>query len=308
MGVCNILIRWICCFLQNRQQFVRIQNQDSELVDIWGNVPQGTLLGIILFLVMINDLALLCPSIKFVDDTTTYELANSNIETNLIQKAADEALRWFNSNNMLLNESKTKEMIVNFQRNASEPLPIIINDVCIERVSSIKVLGVYVSNKLSWTDHVNYICTKSSKRIYNIVILKRSGVKTKDLVQINSSIIRPVLEYAAAVWHPGLTSEFSHQLELIQKRVLKIIYSNQIPYDEAVQISGLDYLHNRRETITMNYFRKIQCPEDKLHHMLNKNYCLKSLRTEIKYKLPICKTERFKNTFFPFVLYKQMKF
>ena len=91
----------------------------------------------------------------------------------------------------------------------------------------------------TWNDHVNYIYKKA-----NIIILKRSGVRSSELCRIYSTTIRLVLEYAAAVWHPGLTEEQSHFLESVQKRVSKVIFPNS-GYHEAIDKSGVDYLYVR---------------------------------------------------------------
>ena len=76
----------------------------------------------------------------------------------------------------------------------------------------------------TWHDHV-YITAKASPRLYFLCMLKRAGVSSTDIHQVYISIIRPLLEYACEVWHPGLTGQLSQQIEHIQKRAFRIIYT-----------------------------------------------------------------------------------
>ena len=127
---------------------------------IWGSVPQGTLLGILLFLIMINDLNMPNSSIKYVDDTTVYKLSSQDkmLLNNGLQESADVAVSWSQRNEMQLNPKKCKEMVINFSKMSSNMvLEIVIDDSVIERINSIKVLGVYLNNVLSWNDHVAYV-------------------------------------------------------------------------------------------------------------------------------------------------------
>ena len=91
-------------------------------------------------------------------------------------------------------------------------------------LSDFKLLGVVISLDLTWDAHVSYILSKSSKRIYCILNLCKAGVPTRDIAYIYCLVIRSVLEYACPVWHPGLTSKLSKDIERVQKRCLRIIF------------------------------------------------------------------------------------
>ena len=77
----------------------------------------------------------------------------------------------------------------------------------LDRVSIIKLLGVIIYKKLTWLDHVAYITTKASKRLYLLCLLLRAGVSRKEVLQVYCSIVRSTLEYASEVSHSGLTKE-----------------------------------------------------------------------------------------------------
>ena len=101
---------------------------------------------------------------------------------------------------------------------------IMIDDVNIERVNHAKVLGVTISDNLTWNTHIDSVISKAGKRLYMLYQLKRSGISQADLLKIYVSVIRPVMEYACPVWHTCLPKYLSDDLETIQKRALKSIY------------------------------------------------------------------------------------
>jgi len=106
-----------------------------------------------------------------------------------------------------------------------DDIPLIcINGRHIKRVVSFELLGVVISSDLTWDAHVSYILSKTSKRIYCILNLCKAGLLMRDIVYIYCSVIRSVLEYACPVWHPGLTSKLSKDIECVQKRCLRIIF------------------------------------------------------------------------------------
>ena len=105
---------------------------------------------------------------------------------------------------MNINSKKTKEML--FGPIAKDPPPeIAFDNKLIERVTSFKLLGLTVTNSLSWEAHVDTVCTKASKRLHFLRLRKRYAVSQDDLLVYYKSVIRPVLEYACPVWQSGLT-------------------------------------------------------------------------------------------------------
>ena len=87
---------------------------------------------------------------------------------------------------------------------------------------TVKLLGVHLSSDLKWSTHIN-VCSKVSKRLFALRILKRSGAVQKDLRNVYCSFIRPVLEYACPVWHFSLAAFLSDQMEQIQRGSVKMI-------------------------------------------------------------------------------------
>jgi hypothetical protein len=106
---------------------------------------------------------------------------------------------------------------------SSPPSQITINNSPVERVQSFKLPGIVITSNLSWDDHVSAIYLKANKRLHYLKLLKRTSIPVDDLLLYYKSIIRPVIDYACAVWQSGLTVEQRHCLESIQRRASNII-------------------------------------------------------------------------------------
>ena len=124
-----------------------------------------------------------------------------------------------------------------------------------------------------------------------------------DLVKVYKSIVRPVVEYACQVWGMSLTKELSDNIESIQRRAFKIIFPH-LTYHQACTATESPQLITRRESMCKKLFKDIENPEHKLFDLLPEKYNnTYSLRKNRKYVPPKCKTNRYKNSFFPWCAY-----
>ena len=117
----------------------------------------------------------------------------------------------------------------------------------IAQVCHAKLLGVTISQDLTWNKRVDTIVKKAGKRLYMLYQLKRAGITQKDLVSVYVSVVRSVLEYACPVWHTNFTQYLSDNIEVIQKRALKCIFPGW-GYVEILRRVNLDTLNVRRES------------------------------------------------------------
>ena len=296
------LLYWIFDFLSERTQRVKVGEALSDMQQIWGIVPQGTKLGVFLFLLMINDLHTDIPTFKYVDDTTIFSITN-NANSPQLQQAMDTIIEWSGQNKMKINAKKTKEMLISFQKEPPAVPKISVNGSMLERVDCVTLLGVKISNTLTWGPHVDHIVTKAQKRLFCLNMLRRSKVPPKDIVHIYCAKIRPVLEYACPVWHGGLTDEQSEAIEHIQERGLRIAYP-ALEYLDALTIADIPSLMERRTNQCRVLFAKMQDPKDKLNRILPPPCVnVKNTRNHMKYKPPKAHTQRYKKSFLPYVLY-----
>ena len=262
------LLKWVAAFLTNRRQQVRIGNHSSDWMNLKGGVPQGTRLGPVLFILMINDLQLKsCMTYKYVDDTNILEISKDPQSVSL-QIAATEASQWSKDNDMVINASKTKELVINFSTTKFTNLRALnIEGVQIERVYEAKTLGIIISADLKWNSHVDAITSKAGKRIHMLSQMKKAGVPVEDIIQMFCAKIRPVLEYACQAWHPGLTDYLSTDIERIQKCAMWIVYPNFMNH-EALKCSGLDTSAERRKQLCIDFAKCMKHKDHKLHHLL----------------------------------------
>ena len=118
---------------------------------------------------------------------------------------------------------KTKEFNTSTSRVPHSLPALAIGDENLEVVHTVKLLGVHFSSDLKWSAHINNVCSKASKRLFALRILKRNGAVQKDLRNVYCSFIRPVLEYTCLVWLFSLPAFLSDEIEQIQQRSVKII-------------------------------------------------------------------------------------
>ena len=141
------------------------------------------------------------------------------------------------------------------------------------------------------------------QRLFSLTLLKRSKLAPTDIVHIYCSKIRPILEYACPVWHGGLTVEQGEDIEHIQERALRIAHPG-VPYNEALNMSNIPTLQERRTQECKKLLEKMQNPQDKLNRILPKaRINEKNTRNSLKYPLPEVKTKRYKDSFLPYALF-----
>ncbi len=298
LGTPPVLLKWLYGFLSNRKQRVKLGKDVSDWLSMNGAMPQGSWLGPLAFVVFISDMPLEQPVFahKYMDDTTLSECYNNPDESHM-QSATDQVVRWSDSNKMRVNTKKTKEMVISFKRPAQVPDPIVIEGNPLEQVHFFKLLGIWISDDLTWHYHANSICAKASPRLYFLRQLKRSGLSAADLTTFFVTVVRPVTEYGCPVWHSGLSVGDSSHLEQIQKRAMRIIYP-ELSYRCALQRAGLETLASRRDSLSRELFNAICEPSHKLNHLLPKTHVTgHNTRSNRKLRAPIIKTERFRKSF-----------
>ena len=166
----NSVINWITDFLTNRFQRIKLtDNCYSEWDMVPSGVPQGTKLGPWLFLLMINDLDIGYHGIwKYVDDTTTSETVLKDGSCKA-QNIANKAMSWSSENRVQLNSDKCKELRISFSNQPREFDPVVVDGKELEVVDTVDLLGVTITNQLTWNAHIGKVIKKASRRLYFLV-------------------------------------------------------------------------------------------------------------------------------------------
>ena len=161
-----------------------------------------------------------------------------------------------------------------------------------------------VTSELNWNDHVNYITSKSSKLFFILYRARQFSFSQNVMFTLYSWFIRTSLEYAAPVWHPGLTQAHHHQLERIQKRCFRIIlggtYQN---YDNALLQLNTESLYKRREDLTIRFGKSLLKSLQHRHFLPQSMYEVHGRNTRRSRRLlqPIkCRTARYQNSAIPY--------
>ena len=283
LGVRSSLIPLLTSYLTDRTMRVKFNGEMSDFMTLVGGGPQGTLIGQLEYLVQSNDSADIVPPedrFKYIDDLSIlmlvclsgllveYDFHNHvasdiGIEDEYLPASSFQTqdhlnyiANWTNENLMKINEKKCNYMI--FSRTKEKfATRLKVNDLKLDRISVTKLLGVWISEDMSWDRNCKEICMKAFSRLSMITKLKYVGVCEDDLIDIYILFIRSVTEYCAVAFHSRLTQEQSNKLERIQKTCLRVILGDSyVDYNTALNKCGLQTLFDRREKRCLDFSLK----------------------------------------------------
>ena len=218
-GIRGVAYNWLKNYLINRKQFVEIDSTRSSLRNITCGVPQGSILGPLLFLIYINNISLSTTNahiLSYADDTTLL-ITGENINS-LYLKDNDvlkELETWLKSNKLVLNAQKSKYIIFKGPKN-TEDRDLYINNITLEQITannSIKFLGVNLDEKLSWKKHLNYLNSKLAMANFSLNRVKHQLPKTT-MLQLYYTLIYPHLLCNITIWGNANQSDISKTITL----------------------------------------------------------------------------------------------
>ena len=229
MGVLDKELAWFKDYLHDRTQDLDFQGISSDPEPIPIAVPQGSILGPLLFILHVNDLPNVvnrCSMLMYADDTVLFYAAS---RVDALQERLNEELKtieyWLRQNSLFLNVYKTEAIVFG----TSPRLPniysftISVNGTYIKRVSQFKYLGVVFDERLSWNDHVKFILAKAGKRV-GVLGRIRYCITWHSAKIIYTSMIRPIVEYCDTVW--GCCGQVNkNALESLQRRAGRCMQS-----------------------------------------------------------------------------------
>ena len=291
------MISWIASFLTDRKQRVLVQDVVSDWVSVPSGVPQGSVLGRVLFCLAVDDLSPVCRNsvmIKYADDVSVLHFVREASDDNL-QEEWNNIVSWSNSTNLPLNFSKCRVLDFVTSRSLSTK-PVIVNQLDSEtmflsQVNHLPFLGVILSSDLRWNKHFELVIKKAAKRIYVIRNLRRGGCPPPLLWRSYVILIRSVLLYA----FPCMCNAPQYLLDkflFFERRVCRIINDANVCVPNIISAA---------DTLCEHFFMKIAAND---RHPLRDLFALRptgrSTRQSNLLQRPLAKTKRFSKSFIRF--------
>ena len=247
-GIRGNILKWIESFLSNRTQFVNVNNQVSDHIDVTSGVPQGSVLGPCLFIYYINDLpdAVNCLIQIFADDTKAYLPILTCHDNMNLQSSLDQMVKWSNKWLISFNAEKCKVLYLG-KNNKKHKYFINNNNISTELTETVceKDLGVNVDQLLSFEDHV-FITIKKARSMSGLLIRTMDFKCPSVLVPLYISKVRPLLEYGNVVWCPYKKKDIK-VIEKVQQHFTKYITGMyKLSYSERLFRLKLPSLEYRR--------------------------------------------------------------
>ena len=257
--------------MKNRKQRVVLGSNYSEWGDVWSGVPQGSVLGPLLFVIFINDLpeSLSLPLKMYADDSKLLTVLKCDNDKVKMRQDIDSIARWCCTWSMKLNSAKCKVMHIGKNNEKNE---YSINDgisrTILATTEMERDLGIFIRADGKWSDQVNSAASKANR---TLGMMKNTFKCWSDEIVriIYPTFIRPHLEFASSVWNPNRKKDID-TLEKVQRRATKTLESRHLSYENRIKKLGLTTLEQRRHRGDF-----IQCY--KLVHGLDKvNWCIEN--------------------------------
>ena len=293
-------------YLKNRKQYVRNGDAESILMEVLIGVPQGSVLGPLLFIIFINDIvncssmsaALFADDAVFITDDNNVKALEKDLSQN-----AKQIFNWLITNKLSLNFGKTKYMIFHNKQDQKilkriKKFKLNINKNCIKQVSEFKYLGIILDNKLKWHDHIESLCIKLSKAAGMIYKLKR--VAPKSVVKmVYYSIVDSHIRYGITSYGSAESTALD-RLVAIHTKIIKYMKDPNESIPQALSNMGIlsiptlykfeiiKQVYNIRNGTAPNVFKNYI-------HILNHTHGTRSRILE-NYNIPQPNTERDKKS------------
>ena len=247
-GIGGAVLQWIDAFLSGRRQRVVVNGSKSTWAKVTSGIPQGSVLGPLLFVCFINDMpsVVKSPVHLFADDTTLYRRVTTLEDHKALQDDLTNLEDWSTKWNLCFNTNKCKVMHIGHSNPQHDYMmyrggpPIMLDSITNE-----KDLGVHVDVKLTFEHHVEIVVNKAN-RMLGMIRRAYTFLDGPTLTKLYTSLIRPLLEYSNVAWTPVLKRD-QLLLENVQRRATKLVPSlKNYSYEDRLRILNLPSLYYRR--------------------------------------------------------------
>ena len=227
-GFRGIVLEWFKSYLYNRKQYVSINSCKSSMENILCGVPQGSILGPLLFIIYVNDIVNVSSILKFVlfaDDTTiTFSHKNITNQYDMINRELHKVCDWFKVNKLSVNASKTNFMLLGTYHKTNVNTGnkcIILDNTKLERVKQTKFLGVIIDENLTWKNQIDNIA-KNISRVIGLLYKLKHFVPERILYSLYCTLISPHINYCILAWGSAAKT-YLDKIFKLQKKALRVI-------------------------------------------------------------------------------------
>ena len=260
MGVFGKLGIWIHNFLSERVQVVLANGAKSSEARVTSGIPQGTVLGPLLFLVMINDMPewVTESSVNiFADDTRVTKVIKDEEDIEKLQDDIIKVYKWLESNNLLFNSKKFELLRHGKDKNLQSSVHPKPNGTdIIEEKDVVRDLGVMMNNKADFTDHINKVCTKTSQKA-GWVLRTFSCRSTSFMKMMWKSLIQGHIDYASQLYQPQQSGDLTRIENLLKNFTKKIPELKELNYWERLGKLKMNSQQRRFERYRIMYVWKV---------------------------------------------------
>ena len=257
-GISGHLLKWIGCFLRDRTQCVVVDHCSSSICSVVSGVPQGSVLGPLLFLFFINDIDAVCKGNTtlqlFADDAKLYSSVDFSAHSISLQQSLDNLCAWAEQWQLSINISKCS--VLSIASKSHQVSSYYINGISIPTNSTTSDLGVTICDDLTYQSHITNIVSKARQRTSTLMrgfVSRRLDIMRTAFI----TYIRPILEYNSLVWNPCQVHSID-VLENVQRNFSKRIPSlSSLTYLERLALLNLEPLELRRLRFDLTYYYKI---------------------------------------------------
>ena len=237
-------LTYIYSYLSDRKQRTKVNNSFSTWSDIILGVPQGSILGPLLFNIYLNDIFYFvqkCDIANYADDTTPYA-TEKKIDALLESLWCDTSIlnRWFKDNYLQMNPDKCHLLVCNHDKDVS----IILDNEVIDSSESVKLLGITIDRKLDFNEHVSKICKKVSSKLHALARVANLMSQEK-LRLLMKSFIESQFSYCPLVWMFH-SRTLNNRINRLHKRALRLVYKDSnLTFDELLRKDNSFSIHHR---------------------------------------------------------------
>ena len=306
-GIRGLPLKWLTNYLTDRSQYTAVNGVESATHKIKYGVPQGSVLGPLLFLIYVNDISSATPQHQlrlFADDSNVFITTKDPATLKpRMTEAITQLSKWFAANKLTSNMKKTAYTIFSKHKLPESLQSIEYEGVIIKHADSTKYLGITLDKNLNWEEHIKALNTKLSKTIQALKIIK-SKVQNKNKLMLFSAYITSRIQYGIEIYSTANT-KLIKSVQTLQNRALKVLFNKDyltpttqlhkelktLLVRDIAKLNTLKFVHNQRSGTAPEVFNNYYKPNSEVRTRCtrqdNNLHCIKAsptTRKSIKYR------------------------